>query len=176
MCYVALPRYSKPWATDHYLCAVTSDQRVHLLNPESAECGFFPIYFNDWRVKAYDRSVLMLTRGEESLLWHIDRCTGVRCTLPLSGEITQVQHCNGAVIITSRADKVYTTYLVPLPLLADDCVNNRRRYPKPAADDVLFAAARIIHSSSMPLETIIPLGAGAAPCFFRQHDGSLWRL
>lgn len=178
VCYVASPKFTKPWATKRYLCVVTSDQRLQLLDPESAEGGFFAIDFRDWRVKTRDDSVLMLTRGDESLLWHIDRCVGVRCALPLGGEITRIQHYNGAVIITSRAVQVYTTHLVPLPFLADDGVNARRRYPKPVLDSIPFGTARILHTSSVPLDSaLMPVGGdGAAPCFFAPHDGSLWRL
>lgn len=178
VCYVASPKFTKPWATKRYLCVVTSDQRLQLLDPESAEGGFFAIDFRDWRVKTRDDSVLTLTRGDESLLWHIDRCVGVRCALPLGGEITRIQHYNGAVIITSRAVQVYTTHLVPLPFLADDGVNARRRYPKPVLDSIPFGTARILHTSSVPLDSaLMPVGGdGAAPCFFAPHDGSLWRL
>lgn len=166
-----------PRATDRYVCVVTRDLRIQLLDPEHLDRRFVTIDFGDWKHYLHNGSVLLLRRKKETLLWHIDRCVGVRCDVN-AFEIDAVQDSHGAAIITVKEEAVRATYLVPFPDMADDEVDGCP-YPNPAVDAVPMVSARLLHRSSVALGAArrpFSFGEFNTPPYFVDSEETLWRL
>lgn len=119
----------------------------------------------------------MFAREYETLLWDVDRCTGVRCELPPLSDLTQCTQCNGAfVLYFSSGKKDHSIYLVPTPPMlgnVDAC-----RMPARLPDSLPLVKARLVYEGKEALLMSKPAFGNATfpPFFVRHSDWRLWLL
>lgn len=163
--------------TDHIVCIIGCDEAVHFLDASDLHRGLITLDYQDWYLRYHSTGVLVFARQYETLLWDVDRCTGVRCELPPLSELVRCTPCNGAFVLHfSGGKKEHAIYIVPIPPVGGDC--NSRRVPTQLPDSLPLVKARMVYEGKERLLMANPaLGNATFPPFFiKESDWSLYLL
>lgn len=152
------------------------------LDPLDLRRGFVTIGIHDWRLISSESSKLYLfARGVEHLIWHIDLCIGVRCSLGISVNHASLVECNGAVVVTVSLGPEFVCFIVPLPPRPDDAA--LPPLPDRLPEVLPFAVAREVFRGHFDrgaemlrfVRMFVAFGDTLGPPFlYREGDKSVW--
>lgn len=170
-CIATFARYDKIYSTDRFLCVIGADKDIFFLDPANVQRGLIPFDYGDWTLRHHGNGVLVFALGYETLVWHIDSCTGVRCELPPLSDLTSFAECHGAVFLTFYAAKQYSVYLAPmLPTQT-----NPYRMPDRVPGTSLVKARLVYeHKDEFRGAELACGNATFSPVFYRRSDRTVW--